>query len=47
VKEIRALIASAGLKIDAEMALPTDPFPEDKWEEELVTVNYCCILTRA
>lgn len=47
VKEIRALIAGAGLKIEAEMALPSDPFPEEKWEAELVTINYCCILKRA
>lgn len=47
VKEIRELIAEAGLKIDAEMALPSDPFPEDEWEAQLVTVNYCSILSKA
>lgn len=46
VKEIRTLIAGAGLKIEAEMALPSDPFPENEWEAQLVTVNYCCILTK-
>lgn len=47
VKEIRELIAGAGLAIVAEMSLPSDPFPEHMWEQELVTVNYCCILKKA
>jgi 2-polyprenyl-3-methyl-5-hydroxy-6-metoxy-1,4-benzoquinol methylase len=47
VKEIRDLCIKAGLRIEAEMALPSDPFPEEEWEAQLVTVNYCCILTRA
>ena len=47
VKEIRELIAAAGLKIEAEMWLPADPIPEHMWEKELVTVNYCCILKHA
>lgn len=47
VNEIRELIASAGLKIESEMARPAEPFPEEAWERELVTINYCCILTLA
>ncbi|MBM4433637.1 MAG: class I SAM-dependent methyltransferase [Chloroflexi bacterium] len=47
VREIRELIAKAGLAIGAEMALPSEPFPEEVWERELVTINYCCILTPA
>lgn len=47
VGEIRQLIASAGLRIEAEMALPADPFPEEVWERELVTINYCCMLRLA
>lgn len=47
VKEIRELCIKAGLKIEAEMALPSDPFPEEEWEAQLVTINYCCILTLA
>lgn len=44
VNEIRQLIANAGLRIESELALPSDPFPEEAWERELVTINYCCIL---
>lgn len=47
VQEIRALIDRAGLAIEAEMALPADPFPEEEWESQLVTINYCCILKKA
>ncbi len=47
VQEIRALIAGPGLEIVDEMVLPSDPFPEDRWEAELVTINYCCILKHA
>lgn len=47
VNEIRQLIARAGLTIRAEMARPSDPFPEEAWERELVTINYCCILAPA
>lgn len=47
VQEIRDLISNAGLRIEAEMFLPADPIPEDQWEQELVTINYCCILKRA
>jgi 2-polyprenyl-3-methyl-5-hydroxy-6-metoxy-1,4-benzoquinol methylase len=47
VKEIRELIAGAGLRVVADMSLPSDPFPENMWETELVTVNYCCILEKA
>lgn len=47
VGQIRQLIATAGLRIESELALPADPFPEEVWEQELVTINYCCILRRA
>lgn len=47
VGQIRQLIADAGLEIRSEMARPADPFPEEEWERELVTINYCCILTPA
>jgi len=41
VSEIRNLIRNAGLRITRELALPADPMEEDRWEAELVTVNYC------
>jgi SAM-dependent methyltransferase len=47
VREIRELIAGAGLAIDDELALPADPIPEASWEKELVTINYCAILSAA
>ena len=46
INEIRQLIRGAGLQVLAEMSLPSDPFPENMWETELVTVNYCCFLRR-
>jgi 2-polyprenyl-3-methyl-5-hydroxy-6-metoxy-1,4-benzoquinol methylase len=45
VREIRGLIHSAGLSIVKDEALPVDPVPEVRWEKELVSVNYCAILT--
>ncbi|HEY1952397.1 MAG TPA: class I SAM-dependent methyltransferase [Gemmatimonadaceae bacterium] len=47
VREIRDLIGGAGLQIVDEVALPAEPFPEDRWEAELVTINYAAILKRA
>jgi 2-polyprenyl-3-methyl-5-hydroxy-6-metoxy-1,4-benzoquinol methylase len=45
VQEIRDLVTSQGLTILKDMALASEDFPEEKWEEELVTVNYFAILS--
>lgn len=47
VAEIRTHIASAGLSIVKDLALPADDIPEERWEEELTTINYAAILKRA
>jgi 2-polyprenyl-3-methyl-5-hydroxy-6-metoxy-1,4-benzoquinol methylase len=47
VREIRELVEGAGLRIVDEIALPAEPFAEDQWEKELVTINYAAILKRA
>jgi 2-polyprenyl-3-methyl-5-hydroxy-6-metoxy-1,4-benzoquinol methylase len=46
VAEIRELVFSSGLEIDSEMAIPAEDIPEEKWEDELVTVNYCAFLKK-
>jgi 2-polyprenyl-3-methyl-5-hydroxy-6-metoxy-1,4-benzoquinol methylase len=40
VGEIRTLIRDVGLTIVEEIVLPVLPVPEDRWQEELVTINY-------
>lgn len=44
VKEIRKMMIDTGFKIVLDSALPADDVPEEKWMEELTTINYCCIL---
>lgn len=46
IGEIRDLIQEADLSIARELVLPAENIPEDKWQEELVTINYCAILER-
>jgi len=46
VDEIRELIKSADLSIASELVLPAEAVPEEYWQAELVTINYCAILTR-
>lgn len=46
VQEIRDLLNKAGFRIIAESALPADNVPEEEWEQELTTINYCCTLTK-
>lgn len=46
IGEIRDLIRGTGLSIVRELILPAENIPEDKWQEELVTINYCAILER-
>jgi len=46
VDEIRKMIRDAGLSIMSEIALPAEDISEDKWQEELVTINYAAILTK-
>jgi 2-polyprenyl-3-methyl-5-hydroxy-6-metoxy-1,4-benzoquinol methylase len=45
VEEIRVLLRSAGFSIAHELVLPAEAISEVMWEEELVTINYCAILT--
>jgi 2-polyprenyl-3-methyl-5-hydroxy-6-metoxy-1,4-benzoquinol methylase len=45
-QEIRDLIEKAGLKIVEEEVIPAENVPEELCEKELVTVNYCCILSK-
>jgi 2-polyprenyl-3-methyl-5-hydroxy-6-metoxy-1,4-benzoquinol methylase len=45
VCEIRETIRTGGLTIVSQLALPARPVPEDQWQEELVTINYCAMLT--
>ena len=44
-REIRDLLDETGFKIEKELVLPADDIPQEKWEEELVTLNYCAILS--
>ena len=44
--EIRDLIHEAGLCILSEESLPAEDVPEERCEEELVTINYCSILAK-
>ena len=45
--EIRDLITGAGFNIISDLALPAEDVPEEDWEKELVTINYCCLLEHA
>jgi len=45
-QEIRDLIEKAGLNIVEEEVIPAENVPEELCEKELVTVNYCCILSK-
>ncbi len=47
VGEIRALLQDAGFVIRKDIALPAEDFPEEKWRDELVTINYAAILQKA
>ena len=42
--EIRELIHDTGFKIISDLALPAEDVPSERWEEELVTINYCALL---
>ena len=44
--EIRALIYEAGFCILSQESLPAEDVPEERCEEELVTINYCSILAK-
>ena len=43
-QEIRDLLKETGFNIEAELVLPADDIPREKWAEELVTLNYCALL---
>ena len=47
VREIRDLMTEAGFRIVSDLALPADDVPEEEWEKELTTINYCCLLEHA
>ncbi len=44
VDEIRNMIRSHGFKIKKDLALPAEDVPSERWEAELITINYCAIL---
>lgn len=46
-REIRDLVEGAGLRILDDLALAAEAVPEEEWERELVTVNYCGLLAHA
>lgn len=43
-QEIRDLLKETGFRIESELVLPADDIPQEKWAEELVTLNYCALL---
>jgi len=45
ISEIHKLINDAELKIISELSLPSENVPKELWEKELITINYCAILT--
>lgn len=46
VCQIRNTVRDAGFVIVEDLQLPAEDIPEERWEEELATVNYCAILTK-
>jgi hypothetical protein len=46
VPEIRGLVQNSGFEIVQDIILPAEDVPEEKWQEELVTLNYAAILIR-
>lgn len=46
-QEIRDLLIETGFVIQDELVLPAEDIPKEKWQEELVTLNYCAILKHA
>ncbi len=45
-REIRELMITSGFEILNDLALPAENVPEEKWEEELITINYCGFLRK-
>ena len=43
-KEITDLLDQTGFLVEDDLVLPADDIPKELWEQELVTLNYCCIL---
>jgi 2-polyprenyl-3-methyl-5-hydroxy-6-metoxy-1,4-benzoquinol methylase len=44
VAEIVALLRDAGLRVEQDVALPAEDVPRERWEAELVTINYAGVL---
>lgn len=44
IDEIRDLIYGSGFQIISELALPSENIPPERWEEELITINYCALI---
>ncbi len=44
IDEIRDLIRGSGFTIEQEIFLPAEGIPVERWEKELITVNYAAIL---
>ncbi len=46
ISEIRGLMQESGFDILKDIVLPAEEVPEEKWQEELVTLSYAAILQR-
>lgn len=44
IAEIRDLVRGAGFAIEHEIFLPAEEIPVERWEKELITINYAAIL---
>lgn len=44
VQEMRDIITNNGFSIVKDLALPSEDIPEQDWEKELVTINYCALI---
>ena len=47
VNEIRNIISEHGFRIIKDLALPAENVPQERWEAELTTINYCALLEHA
>jgi ubiquinone/menaquinone biosynthesis C-methylase UbiE len=46
VSEIRTLMRNAGFIIMQDIAMPAEDIPEERWQAELVTINYAAMLKK-
>ena len=45
VKQMRDIMTDNGFNIIDDLALPSEDVPEKDWEKELVTINYCALIS--